>query len=332
VARPLWPLSRLPRFAARERHARCTSAVCNGRSMTEATELADLLTTASRTGAVCVLDLDGVGAVTVNADQAVQAGSAFKIAIALEVYCQASAGQLDLDEHLRFNAERAAVSNGSIEQAIDLMLRLSDNAASNALLHRVTRKRIMARLASLGMTRTTVSRDVLAEVADITARLDKLAQTVGLPSWNQITKIVYDGRYEEIADRLVKINVDEQALPHEQMGPTTAARELATLYRMIWLDQAGPAKACAALRTAAGHQELTRLALGFDDTAGVSVAGKGGRIPGIILNDAGVITFPDGHRYAVAVFTRAHRAFDGELASYQLIGSIAATAIARLQR
>jgi hypothetical protein len=32
--------------------------------MTEATELAALLTTASRTGAVCVLDLDGVDAVT----------------------------------------------------------------------------------------------------------------------------------------------------------------------------------------------------------------------------------------------------------------------------
>jgi len=126
--------------------------------------------------------------------------------------------------------------------------------------------------------------------------------------------------------------VDEQALPHEQMGPTTTARELATLYRMIWLDQAGPAQVCAAVRAAAGHQELTRLALGFADTAGVSVAGKGGRIPGIILTDAGVITFPDRHRYAVAVFTRAHRAFDGELASYQLIGTIAATAIARLQR
>jgi beta-lactamase class A len=95
--------------------------------------------------------------------------------------------------------------------------------------------------------------------------------------------------------------VDEQALPHEQMGPTTTARELATLYRMIWLDQARPAEVCASVRAAAGHQELTRLALGFDDTAGVSVAGKGGRIPGIILTDAGVITFPDRHRYAVAV-------------------------------
>jgi beta-lactamase class A len=300
--------------------------------MTDAIELADLLTTASRTGAVCVLDLDGVDAVTLNPDQVVQAGSAFKIAVALEVYCQANTGPLDLTEHLRFTAERAPLINGTIEQAIDLMLRLSDNAASNALLHRVTRERIMARLASLGLTHTTVSRDVVAEVADITARLDTLAHTVGLPGWNQVTEIVYDGRYEDIADRLTKITVDEQALPHEQLGPTTTARELATLYRMIWLDQAGPAQVCAAVRAAAGHQELTRLALGFDDTAGVSVAGKGGRIPGIILTDAGVITFPDRHRYAVGVFTRAHRAFDGELASYQLIGSIAATAIARLQR
>lgn len=300
--------------------------------MTDARELADLLTTASRTGAVCVLDLNGSGEVTFNADHVVQAASAFKIAVALEVYCQASAGQLDLDEHLRFNAERAPVSDGTIEQAIDLMLRLSDKVAANVLLHRVTRERIMARLASLDLAHTTVSPDVPAEVAGITARLDKLAQTVGFPGWNDVAEIVYDERYEEIADRVAKINVDEQALPHEQMGPTTTARELATLYRMIWLDQAGPAEACAALRAAASHQELKRLALGFDDAAGVSVAGKGGRVPGIILNDAGVITFPDGRGYAAAVLTRAHHAFDGELSSYKLIGSIAATAIARLQR
>jgi hypothetical protein len=63
--------------------------LCNGRSMTEATELADLLMTVSRTGAVCVLDLDRDGAVTLNADQVVQARSAFKIAVALEVSASA---------------------------------------------------------------------------------------------------------------------------------------------------------------------------------------------------------------------------------------------------
>src|SRR6476619_1281911 len=131
---------------------------------------------------------------SLNADQVVPAGSAFKIAVALDVYCQANAGPLDLDEQFRFTAERAAITDGTIGQAIDLMLRLSDNAASNALLHRVTRGRIMARLASLGLAHTTVSHDVVAEVTDITARLDQLAQTVGLPGWNQVTEIVYDGR------------------------------------------------------------------------------------------------------------------------------------------
>lgn len=38
-------------------------------------------------------------------------------------------------------------------------------------------------------------------------------------------------------------------------------------------------------------------------------------------------TFPDGHRYATVVFSRAHRAFAGELAIDQQIGAIAATAI-----
>jgi uncharacterized protein (DUF934 family) len=55
-------------------------------------------------------------------------------------------------------------------------------------------------------------------------------------------------------------------------------------------------------------------------------------LPGIVLTDAGVIAFPDGRHYAAAVLTRGHHAFDGELASYKLIGSIASTAIDLLRR
>jgi beta-lactamase class A len=86
------------------------------------------------------------------------------------------------------------------------------------------------------------------------------------------------------------------------------------------------------VRAAASHQELKRLALGFNPATGVSVAGNGGRLPGIVLTDAGVIAFPDGRHYAAAVLTRGHHAFDGELASYKLIGSIASTAIDLLRR
>jgi beta-lactamase class A len=45
-----------------------------------------------------------------------------------------------------------------------------------------------------------------------------------------------------------------------------------------------------------------RLRSGFGDE--VTVAAKTGTLPGI-RNEAGVVTYPDDGRYAVAVFTRA---------------------------
>jgi hypothetical protein len=189
--------------------------------MPEAIEPADLLAAASRIGGVCVLDLDGHGEVTLDPDHVMQTASAFKTAVALEVYCQVSAGELDPDERRRFEAERAPLRDGTVEQAVDLMLRLSDNVVANVLLHRVTRDRIMTRLSSLGLTHMTVSHDVPAEVAAITARLDKLARAAGFTGWLELSYRVYAGQYEQIRDRLATIAVDELALPHEQLGPST---------------------------------------------------------------------------------------------------------------
>jgi Beta-lactamase enzyme family len=132
--------------------------------------------------------------------------------------CQISTGELDPGEHLPFTAERAPLRDGTIEQAVDLMLRLSDNVATNVLLHRVTRERIMTRLSSLGLTHTTISHDVFDEVADITARLDKLARAAGFTNWMEANDLVYAGQYDQIQDRLAKITVDEQVLPDAQLG------------------------------------------------------------------------------------------------------------------
>jgi beta-lactamase class A len=208
------------------------------------------------------------------------------------------------------------------------MMRLSDNAATAALMRRVTQDRIMSRLTALGLRHTTVGDvDVVADVARITAALDQVAQAAGFTDWREPTELVHGGRYEQIADRLARIAVDEDALPHDQLGPTSTARELATLYAMIWRDEAASPEVCAAVRDAASHQQLARLQLGFPAPTGVAVAGKGGSIPGVINNDAGVITYPNGQRYAAAVFTRAHQAFAGNHASYQTIGTLTATAV-----
>lgn len=130
----------------------------------------------------------------------------------------------------------------------------------------------------------------------------------------------------------MQIPTDERSLPHTLLGPTTTARELATLWAMIWRDEAGPPAAWARVRAAAGQQRPKRLELGFDADAGVTVATKGGTIPGIINNDIGVVTFPDRRRYAAGVYTRAQTAFAGEQAAQHTIGALAATAIHSLRR
>lgn len=290
-----------------------------------------LLTGIGRQGAVCVLDVHSSAEIALNAHQVVQTGSAFKIAVCLEVYSQAASNELGLKEPLHFRAERADVSDPSVKDAVGLMMRLSDNAATGALIRRVGRGRIVARLHGLGLSNTTIGDpDVVADVGRIVRELDRLARRAGFREWAETARLVAGRKYDEVAARLAAMSVDEETLPHTMLGPTTTARELASLYAMIWRDEAASPRVCAAVRRAAGHQALQRLQLGFAAEPGVTVAGKGGSIPGVVNNDAGVVTFPDGRSYAMAVFTRAVHAFDGERDTTRMIGSIAQLAAAAL--
>jgi beta-lactamase class A len=73
------------------------------------------------------------------------------------------------------------------------------------------------------------------------------------------------------------------------------------LLSLIWRDRAGPAAACAQVRQLMSRQaSWHRLAAGFGDE--VAVAAKSGTILGV-RNEVGVASYPDGRRYAVAVFT-----------------------------
>ena len=78
------------------------------------------------------------------------------------------------------------------------------------------------------------------------------------------------------------------------------------------------------------RQENTqRLASGFSDA--VTVAGKTGTIP-FVRNEAGVVTYPDGRRYAVAVFTRSDSLAERNPAIDAAIGTSARLAVEGLRR
>jgi beta-lactamase class A len=80
------------------------------------------------------------------------------------------------------------------------------------------------------------------------------------------------------------------------------------------------------------HQQLTRhrIASGFGPD--VRVAAKSGGLMGVVRNEAGVVTFPDGHAYAVAVFTRSDPRMQAEATSIDAgIGRVARLMVEQLR-
>jgi beta-lactamase class A len=74
-------------------------------------------------------------------------------------------------------------------------------------------------------------------------------------------------------------------------------------------------------------RQLTRhrLAAGFPPPA--KVAAKSGSLIGMIRNEVGVVTFPDGRQFAAAVFTQADRPGRDDAAINAVIGQAAAAAV-----
>src|SRR5579883_2360272 len=100
------------------------------------------------------------------------------------------------------------------------------------------------------------------------------------------------------------------------------------LLATIWQDQAATPAACAEMRRLLYSQVWPhRLRSGFG--AGIRIGGKTGTLPGI-KNEVGVVEYPDGCRYAVAVYTRSTSVFEEEPTSSLRAADLAIGTAARL--
>ncbi|MGH3400474.1 MAG: serine hydrolase [Streptosporangiaceae bacterium] len=294
--------------------------------------LTELFARAGCRGWLCVREVDGDGEVACGADELVVTASVFKVAVALEVFRQASAGRLDPRERLRVGPRgRTPGPTGlsvfadeaelSVRDLVTMMLTVSDNAATDVLVDRVGLDRLHATLAGLGLPRTIIPFPLRDE-------LDVIGRDAGFGGWAELER-AGAGMAAGEEQRVQQLMLRSGALDPAQSIRSTP-RETATLLRLIWLDEAGPADACAPVRQAMARQVTRqRLALGFP-RHGVQVAAKSGTLLGLIRNEAGVITMPDGRRYAAAVFTRADRQWDREHEINAAIGAATALAVGRL--
>lgn len=271
------------------------------------------------TGWLHARDIDSGAQVDAGADHSVVTASVHKLCLLVALHREAEAGRLDLTERTRCPPTgRTPGPTGlaamldeavvSLRDAAYLMVSVSDNTAADLLLARVGLDTVNATARELGLTRTRA----LHTFAEFLAALRADVGPEGPGA-------LVDPR---VVARL-------RALDPRRSNHSTP-REMTRLLASVWRDEAAGPVHCAAMRRLLGLQVWPhRMASGFpfDD---VHVAGKTGSAP-TLRNEVGVVEYPDGGRYAVAVFTRAGSPAAALPAADAVIGTAARLAVEALR-
>jgi beta-lactamase class A len=242
-----------------------------------------------------VRDIDGAGELGEGEDELVVAASTFKVAVALAFFDLGASAALDPAQRLTLppgartdgptgiSILRDAVSV-TLRDAAALMLTVSDNAATDALLARIGVDAVHDRLRELGLVDTYLEGGCMQ-------LMDTVANDLGFHEWEELLAADRDVS----ADELLRSRTFDPA-----RTTRTTAREMTGLLAAIWRDGS---PACAEVRRLMELQVTRdRLAAGFPP--GVRVAAKSGSWLRVVRNEVGVAEYPDGRRYAIAVFTR----------------------------
>ncbi|WP_236567842.1 MULTISPECIES: serine hydrolase [unclassified Nocardiopsis] len=259
-------------------------------------------------------EVDGTGQVGRLARVPVVLASVAKILITVEFARQAVAGLVDPAERVVARREDRLGGSGLADFADDAELSLRD----------------CARLA-MTISDNTAADLLLDRVGEEPVRL--LARELGLDG------VRFRGGpralLREVLERSRALGVaPAQVVEHDPERVTSAApADVTRLLQLVWTDAAAPPGACAFVRSLMGAQlARTRIASGFG--TGVRVSVKSGTLPGLRA-EAGVVEYPDGGRYAVAVFAvgadAAGEGGRGALEADMALGRVAREAVDRLR-
>lgn len=268
-------------------------------------------------------DIDTDRTVGVRPDEQVVIASIFKILLVLEFARQVSSGALDPAERvvLRGEDRLGGWGTGGCLDDVQLSLRdlayftmsVSDNTAADVLLRRVGPDLLPVLAKELGLSRTRI-------VGGPRDQLETMFADVGAADGAAFARI-----FPALSDDQIRgLRVFD---PRQTTSSTP--EEITRLLGLIWRDEAGPPAACAMVRDLMARQMFwTRLAAAFP--AGVRVSGKTGTLPGLHM-EAGVAEYPDGGRYALAVFVRTHELATTRMDIDRFLGRTALAAVERLR-
>ncbi|MGW4064688.1 serine hydrolase [Amycolatopsis sp. NPDC004747] len=284
----------------------------------------DVFAEAGARGFLHARELGGGAEVAVGADAPVVLASVFKIPVAVAYAREVAAGRLDETARTRVGSRYRIGGIGTAGCADDVemswrdlalfMLTMSDNAATDVVYHRIGAAAVDRVLADLGLHRTRLigcCEDLFASVlADLGASADADIDAV------------FAGATPEQTWKLAVLDPERTT--------SSTPREITGLLDAVWTDRAGEPAACERVRSMLARQIWPhRLSSGFGSD--VTVAAKTGTLPAV-RNEAGVVSYPDGRRFAVAVFTRANSLAERQPAIDAAIGKAGRLAVDHLRK
>ena len=249
-------------------------------------------------------DLETSKEVGVDADTAVVLASVFKVPVAVELARQFDSGRLQPAQRVMVpSARRTSGPTGlsvlvddvemSLQDLAQLMISVSDNTATDVVTELVGRDQVNATMRRLGLPGTVLE-------GDCRFLLTRMVEDLRLSPEETAALGADDVRVLERVPR------DRWAACRDLEAASTnrsTPREITHLLRLIWTDQAAsPAQSAFVRRIMSQQVWPHRLRSGFPGD--VRVSGKTGTLP-FIRNEVGMVEYPDGGRYAVAVFTVA---------------------------
>jgi beta-lactamase class A len=284
--------------------------------------------------ACCAALVDGEEFVGVARHDLVTPASVMKVQVALTVLTEIHEGRLEGSAIVSLDASNRTPGpvgislfedpvRMSVSDLLVMMMTISDNVATDALIDLVGLETVNATTERLGLADTLVT-------SNLKHMIDAVAIEAGFRDYAHLVRHdpAVDGPpSEEDVRRAVAAS---SALDPRQASRTTPV-DMVRLLRALWTDTAGSPAVCARVRRLMA-QQLTRHRIASGFGPGFGVAAKSGGLMGVVRNEVGVVTDPDGAAYAVAVFTR--RPFTSTVPPAQIdaaIGSVARELVQQLR-
>jgi len=216
--------------------------------------------------------------VLIGANLRFHAASTMKLPVMIQLFRDADAGLLTLDDSLSVHATFPSLVDGSpfdVDKADD---------SDSTLYLRVGGKASVRKLLELMITRSSnLATDILVERVGA-ARAQASARALG--AWSiQVLRGVEDGKAYRAG-----------------LNNTTSARDLGTLLAAIAEHRAASPGSCDSMLAVLGRQEFNEgIPVGLP--AGTRVAHKTGWIEAVVYHDAAVVYPPLGGSYVLVVLT-----------------------------